>query len=153
MILQRSPNGWSCVPTAFAMCLEHKVEHLLTWLDHDGSEIIWPYLPEPYCRRGFHIQEMILIAHVLGFTCTPFEALPLSCPVGAKKPYEVQMGETPNDRMIKLLTDNWGVLTGIGKSGKPHAVAWDGFKIHDPNYSIYDITSFTLETFWQIRKK
>lgn len=152
MILQESPNKWSCLPTSFAMALDKEVQQVLSLVGHNGSEIIWPKLKEPYCRRSFHIQEMILISYALGYTCTPFEAIPVSKPLGATEPYAIDIA-TPQGRMNDLLFDNYGVLIGLGKSGLPHAVAWDGYQIFDPNGTIYNISSFTLETFWYMRKK
>ena len=42
MILQRSPNAWSCMPTAFAMAVNAPVEDLILSIGHDGSEKTWP---------------------------------------------------------------------------------------------------------------
>ena len=62
MELQQRPEPWMCMPLAFAMALDMPVADLLAAIGHDGSEIVFPSLPEPLCRRCFHIQELIQVA-------------------------------------------------------------------------------------------
>lgn len=59
MNLLLQPNSWSCLPTAFAMCIDRTPKDIFDWLEHDGSKIIWPELPDPECRQGFTIEECI----------------------------------------------------------------------------------------------
>ena len=61
MELQHRPEPWMCMPLAFAMALDMPVADLLAAIGHDGSEIVFPSLPEPLCRRCFHIQELIQV--------------------------------------------------------------------------------------------
>lgn len=150
--MQRNPNGWSCLPTAFAMALYHPVESIISLACHDGSEIAWPQFPEPLCRRGFHIQEMIFIAwRYFSRTVTPFEAIPLlQCRDG--QPIDVPTLPEPKWRMPELMQHNIGVITGATLDGRAHAVAWDGEKILDPrNGTTYSLDGFLLETFWMIK--
>ncbi len=57
--LQQRPEGWMCMPIAFAMALDMPVADLLEAIGHDGSKIIFPNRPAPACHQGFHIQELI----------------------------------------------------------------------------------------------
>jgi hypothetical protein len=75
---QIKPNRWSCLVTAFAMALDIPVAELIRLVGHDGSEIVNPELPEPGCRRGFHIQEMIEACWSQGHSVTPIEVFPQS---------------------------------------------------------------------------
>src|SRR5260221_108718 len=78
MNLQKQPNRWSCLPTAFAMVLDISVKEVITEIGHDGSEIVYPNLEEPKCRRAFHIQELIDFAISIGVSVVPIEPLPSS---------------------------------------------------------------------------
>ena len=67
MKIQKQPNRWSCLPTSFAMILDVDVNELIRKIGHDGSEILWPNLEEPYCRRAFHIEEIAMVCYGLGY--------------------------------------------------------------------------------------
>jgi hypothetical protein len=149
--LQRSPNGWSCLPTSFAMVLDLPVGRIIELLGHDGSEIVWPGEAEPYCRRSFHIQELVYLSWVLGYTVTEFEALPLSKGQPDAEPAALQMPVSAEVRMSSVMRGQLGVLAGRARSGMRHAVAWDGFDCYDPNGTTYGIDQFTLQAFWAIK--
>jgi len=70
-------NTWSCIPRAFAEIFGIKFDKLLDMIGHDGSEIWWPGYPEPYCRRAFHIQEMIDAGFKLGWYVLVIESAPM----------------------------------------------------------------------------
>jgi hypothetical protein len=78
MKIQKQPNRWSCLPTAFAIALDVDVNLFIKHIGHDGSEFIWPEMPEPMRRRAFHIQECLDIAMKLGFAPVQVEANPIS---------------------------------------------------------------------------
>lgn len=59
MLLQKQPNRWSCFLTAFAILIEKPVTELTKMLGHDGSEVLNENAPEPFCRRGFTIYEIL----------------------------------------------------------------------------------------------
>jgi hypothetical protein len=144
------PNGWSCLPTAFAIALGVEFDFITKFVEHDGSQVVWPNLPEPERRRGFHIQEMIDVAYSLEYLVTPIEPMPTHRP---RPDVPVQLFPMRRSRNIQeLIANHIGVFTGEGRSGKRHAVAWDGNKIHDPNGTIYDIDGFGIECFWMLNK-
>lgn len=150
MKLQRSPNRWSCLPTAFAMVLGEPVDHVIKWLGHDGSQICWPELPEPNCRIGFHIQELIDYCMYNNYTVTPLQMMPFSkggidcTPVRPNTRYDW------NDR-CRLMIGTIGVITGEAPNGQSHAVAWNGKTILDPNGTEYNLDGFIIETYWMIK--
>lgn len=152
MILQRSPNRWSCLVSSFAMALGVPVEQLINTVGHDGSEIIWPELPEPSRRRGHHPQEMIYAAANLGFSVTPFEAFPVSLGAVGANPFVVPMSIPVEERMRLVMRGEVGVITGETMQGLAHAVAWNGSNILDPSGREYALEDFRLEMFWRVLK-
>ena len=144
MKLLKQPNRWSCLPTAFAMLLDITVEEVVVALGHDGSELIYPGHSEPYCRRSFHIQEMIDVCLLRNIGIVQIERAPVSEALGAT--YNVPV---PKARMEFYLSKFPGVLIGVGSiSGKPHAVAWNGSKIFDPNGTTYPLSNFKPDLFF-----
>lgn len=144
MILQ--PNKWSCLPTAFSYILDVSIEEIFRYLGHDGSEILWPHLPEPFCRRSFHTQEMIYFCNSLGFFVTPFEAAPQSAPQFDSKPFELNFEE----ELQKILFYEDGVVTGESRKNMPHAIAWKEGRVFDPSGICDSLDNFSIETFFQI---
>lgn len=136
------PNRWSCLPTSFAMACNVPLEKILEIIGHDGSQIIWPELPEPKRRRTFHVQECIWAAWKLGFCVTTFEAAPQL----AVSEYDVIELLTTYD--YADLLSRKGVMTGI-VNGNRHAVAYNDQVVYDPNGTIYKFKhhNFLIETF------
>lgn len=141
-MLQIKPNRWSCLPTAFAIALQRPVAELIKRIGHDGSEILWPDLPEPRCRRGFHTQELVSVAWNLGFSCTAIECCPSLTPDG-KRLARVEFSASRVDEFLKSTS---GVVTGAGKRCH-HAVAYHHGCIYDPDGKIYPHTEMAAEHF------
>lgn len=134
---QFQPNQWSCLPTAFAIALDMPVDEFLRYLSHNGSEIIWPQLSEPGCRRGFHIQECIRVLDRLGYTVTPFEAVPCHAPSMDLPPYRLLFGGSELAALKQfeiIINSSFGVLTGLSRVG--HAVAYERGTVCDPSLPI-----------------
>ena len=94
MRLQQSPIRGTCLPTSFAMAMGIPVADIFAALGHDGSEVLWPDLPEPTCQRGFHVQELIRLAVKCGWSVTPIERTGagyclVDVPAGRDRPYTV----------------------------------------------------------------
>lgn len=147
----KQPNRWSCLPTAFALATGHSVQWMFDAIGHDGSEIVWPDLPEPQCRRAFHIQECI-------FALLPwYNVTPLS-PVCQLSPDGKLILEIKNPVWMQEVFDGYGVATGMGVRNR-HAVAYIGnrttLRFKDPNGMEYDFENqyFTPETYWMISEK
>lgn len=146
MLLKLQPNRWSCLLTSFEMALGTVID-----VGHDGSEVIWKNLQEPYCRRGFHIQEMIDAAWRLGYCCVPVEPSPASQPIPSESPFII-----PFDREARFesyITGRIAVMEGIVKNNQNrHAIAWDGNTIFDPSGNKLTFTNYQIETCWLICK-
>lgn len=173
MQLLTQPNHWTCLPTSAAMLLNMSLDDVLGHIGHDGSEIVWPDLPDPQRRRAFHIQEIVELALALDCSLTPieqtptfanspefaFETLGVAIDNHAKnsvlKEYyeEVKAKLHPITRKYPLdhyLANYNGLLIGLGSRGRPHAAAWnrEEFTVYDPCGERLLITSFTISTFW-----
>jgi len=121
---------------------------IIELIGHDGSAINpdWAKYGDPKQRVAFHVQELIIVAYRLGYTVTPFERRPISAISYVDPFYYLQQDVTD------ILNANSGVITGVTRYGVPHAVAWDGSRIHDPSYAnIETLDKFQLECFWLIR--
>lgn len=110
----------NCLLRAFAEALDITPEVLIQGLGHDGQEIVWPELPEPLCRRGFHVQEFILWALNEGVHITTIEATIRQAPTTKAHPY-VQDNQPEINGARKVFR---GVLTGLLVNGSRHAIAW-----------------------------
>jgi len=147
MLLQKQPNEWSCLVTAFAIALNTPLEKILDIIGHDGSEDIHPHLPIPYCKRSFHIQELIDVGFKLNYAIIQID-LEFIQIAGE----HIWSSGAKTERFVDYMGRNIGVLTGIGLSGKPHAVAWNGHQCLDPNGTQYSIVNFDVDTFFLIVK-
>lgn len=148
MNLQKQSNKWSCLPTAFAMALNLPVEDVILIIGHDGSDKLFPSQEEPYCRRSFHIQELIDVSLKHGYSVT--EILLHSYLEVMDEIIDVQ--EFGKERMVDYLKNYTGVLIGRQDNGTPHAVAWDGVDILDPNGTVYNLIHFNVNMFMLIQK-
>lgn len=129
-------NNWSCLPRAFANALNISFDNILKYLGHDGSEIIYPNLKDPYRRKGFHWQEFILPCHMNNYALVSVEAVPV---IGEK--FAVNLGE---ERMLYFLNRYKGVL--VGEMPKLHAVVWDTSMAWDDDKT-YDLHEISIREF------
>jgi hypothetical protein len=119
------------------------VETIIEAVGHDGSEIIYPDLDEPYCRRSFHIQEMINVCMLSNIGVIPIQTNPVSY-VDSEHIYNL-----PDMRIMDWYTNLYsGVMVGLGLQGRPHAIAWDKKLVHDSNGLVYSLDKFRIETFF-----
>jgi len=132
------------MPLAFAMALEIPVGELLEELGHDGSELVFPNLPEPACRRGFHIQELVHVALRRGFALTPVELFPVLESADGKQTQAILYRDNNWKRFADILTASRGVIDGAGFRFR-HMVAYDRGRIFDPKGHIYDYTRIACE--------
>lgn len=149
---QRSPNRWSCLPTSLAMCLDVPVAELIAKLGHDGSEILWPELPEPTRRQGFHVEE-------LAYVCREYSVV-LACYVPCFGYNPLDTLDTSRDRVYdfekeyqELLSLYNGVFTGCyRRSQSSHAVAWNAAedRIYDPDGVYARRDEFQAESFYAV---
>ncbi len=121
-------TGYNCLLASAAMVLDVHPDVLTQLIGHDGSEIIFPKLPEPLNKRVFHVQEIIDCAIEYRYAVTEIQAIPCLTPNG-KDEYPVKF---PNkNRFENHFNDNIGIIVGqTEKCG--HAIAWDGKMCFDP---------------------
>lgn len=149
---QQQPNVWSCVPTCFAMLLDIPVETIIEEVGHDGSEIIFPDLEEPYCRRGFTQQEMLDVCWKHGYAIVEITKNIVSCIEmidGSYKTYEVPVSK---ERFDNYLVGTIGVLTGL-INDKYHACVWDGYKLISPDGLFYPLEKIEPMYYWCLIKR
>ena len=115
MELQHRPEPWMCMPLAFAMALDMPVADLLAAIGHDGSEIVFPSLPEPLCRRCFHVQELIQVALSRGLAVTPVELFPVLQPTEVGPFHKTVLYPDNNWRRFEAtIQASRGVIDGTG---------------------------------------
>ena len=133
------------MPLAFAMALDMPVADLLAAIGHDGSEIIFPSLPDPLCRRCFHVQELIQVALARGLAVTPVELFPVLQPTEAGPFHKTVLYPDNNwQRFEKTIRASLGVIAGTG-ARLGHTVAYDHGRIYDPRGPIYDYSRLACE--------
>jgi hypothetical protein len=158
MRLLRKPERWMCLPASFAMALDIPLEAIFKETGHDGSEIVWPQLPEPMRRRGFHPQELVHVCLSRGYAATPVELFPVTCAVLGGFEYEHAYPDGNWARFTRVINQSRGVLTGSG-SRCGHAVAYEHGHIFDPDGCEYDYSreacehrNFHASCLWRLDK-
>jgi hypothetical protein len=144
------------------MAMDITVSHFEGVIGHDGSQIVFPELPEPQCRRGYHISEAVWVANCCGYSATPFELYPQIGPSsGSSPPIAVEYPYGNQFLATALLMNFRGVCEARTPSGNWHAVAFNRGKIYDPDpgrepfeYSRQACEARGLYTtrVWQIRR-
>jgi len=125
------------------MVIDEGWRKLIEEVGHDGSEIVLPTLPNPGCRRGFHLQELIPLALKRKFAVTPIEALPYSTPDG-KSEFPVDFPEGNEKRLQNYMKNSQGVLCGLAGKWR-HAVAWTGTQVYDSRGIIYSLDDCKID--------
>lgn len=128
---QLQPSRWSCLPTSLAIVLDVPVQAIFDIVGHDGSEIVWPELKEPQCRKGFTLGEMIHTADRFGRNLVAHQKQWVHSPDGN---ITITI-EPPEDYFRDKLERFDGVITGVTTQGKRHAVAWVKGQVIDPTTS------------------
>jgi len=146
MLLQQCPEPWMCMPLAFAMAMDVPVADLLAAVGHDGSKIVFPNLPEPACRQGFHIQEFIHAALKLSFAVTPVELFPVLASADERQTLTILYPDNNWKRFTDAIASSRGVIDGRGfRFG--HMVAYDHGRIFDPKGRVYDYSRIACEAY------
>lgn len=150
MILLQQPNRWSCLITSWAMVLNVSVEDLCLLIGHDGSEILYPDIPEPQKRRSFHPAEFNRPALSSGFAVVPIELNPCWVIPDSEDVEKLEHLEGNKTNILSWMNKYDGVITGQTLKGKWHAVAWNCYQelLYDPSYSLLKLKEFKVHTFW-----
>lgn len=142
---QVQPSRWSCLPTAFAILLSIDVQEIFDYIGHDGSEIIWSELKDPFKRRSFHIEELRRFCFARGIVLHEVDCEP-AITVDYALPVDLEVVD--QDKISKILHNHEAVFTGFAGKKHRHAVAWDGKQIIDPNGTKYGLEDFGIETIY-----
>lgn len=127
MNLIEQPNRWSCGAASLAMLLDLPLSGIVARIGHDGSEILFPEMEEPRCRRGFVLDELQTVCFSLGKSLVPFEAFPLL--EGTRPIYSESWAE---ERILRIMQFGPGLIEGMYSFGRHHICAWDGYEVFDP---------------------
>lgn len=148
MLICESPNKWSCLPAAFSTCTGIPFSTLLEKIGHDGSEVVFPDLEEPDCRRGFVGQELTLALLDFGFVFGSFESQPIGY-LDETHHYALQAAES----LPAIMSDSIGVIGCVIKTtGKLHSVAWDGTQCYDPIGFIRPLDFYEVQIYYRLGK-
>ena len=143
-VLQIKPQRWMCAVTSLAMALDMSVESVIDEIGHDGSDIIFPLLNEPKCRRGYHSQELIKQAWQHGFAMTPIELFPETLSMDQTIRRRVWTEEECWERFTTVVGSTRGILEGRGMSCL-HAVYNHYGTIYDPDGYEYEYSQEECE--------
>jgi len=158
------------------MALDMAAEDLLARIGDRWKTLAFPNLPVPYCWRGIHIQELILVALEQGYAVTPIELLPQTAPPQAidpmtRKAYQdvvVFHGKTESanwDIFNNVIKTCSGIIEGViapsmTRFQRGHAVAFEKGTIFDPSsgaflYSVRGCESrnFYVNTIWRFDRR
>ncbi len=141
MKLQNNHTPWGCLLSSAAMVLDIDRSELIKLIGHNGGKIVFAEMPEPANRQGFHIQEIVDIAVVHGYSVMAIEVLPCSTTDG-KNNFDINI-INPEKRLLEHMKGNPGIITGRGRRWQ-HAVAWDGEKVFDPIGHIYNFDDIKM---------
>lgn len=144
-IMQR---GQTCLIASLAMVLDKSYDEVVKLIGHDGTEVA--YQGAVYPLRGIHTQEAMNLAWGLGLAMVVVETFPqLGAMVGGQVESQLIDGSTRlQARMYTYLDRRRAVLLGLNATGGPHAVAYDGEIVFDPNGTQYPLADFGIREAW-----
>jgi len=126
------------------MVLDVDPEWMIKHLGHDGEEVWWPEKIGAKKIKSFHIQEIIDIAHLVGWGLMPIQLYPCSAPDVGTSPRKIYADREAEIRFMSWL-DNKKAILIVDNS---HAVAWDGEKVYDPKGFIKSLEDYSVQEAW-----
>jgi hypothetical protein len=148
MKLLHSSDDALCILTAFAMVFDMDPDELQAEIGSNWQSIAFSGLPQPYCWRGYHVQEFIRYAVQRGYAITPIELAPVVAPPMIKGGYNtppypnvpIYLGDEAEARSWQIfkniVLNSRGILTGLLVNAsiliRGHAVAYEHGVIYDP---------------------
>lgn len=156
MKLVRSPNAWSCPLATAAMVFDYDIEDFMLLIGHNGYKKIHPQLPSPACYKGFHMQEIVDAALVLGYSMTLIEAQPVQTPDGVAKHVLTKFPRFNNhvDRFVYYVNTTKGLLVGKTRQWW-HTCAYDHGTVYDPRGRVCPLEELPmiLHSLWIVSEK
>lgn len=117
------PNKWSCFPTAVSILTEIPIDDIVAEIGHDGSRVVEPDKPDPWCREAFQYSEMVVALRKFDWTIAAIWA-------------EISSPSYPKWPAMANVVLNWEVPTVvvIQRPLGNHCLAWDTKKnrLYDP---------------------
>lgn len=154
MIHVEKQHVWQCMPAAVACSLEVPFQKVIDAIGHDGSEINNQGLREPFCRRGFHPEEIMDAAIELGFVSTTVQYCPKLAQYCSVEEFPIWSHQANKKRFLHYLNTTTGIVMGyrdIPFGG--HAWSYSKGERIDPD-STGEIKSvedfFQTEFFWSM---
>ena len=125
------------------MLLEKTPEEIIELLGFDGHEIWWEDEVAPLNQRTVNPSDIQRMMCLNNLGCLAFiEGIPQLSPDGTKEnAKDAGDFDTLQEQFMKILEGRPGLLEGESYRGTGHTVAWDGFKVYDSNYGIYEADS------------
>jgi hypothetical protein len=128
------------------------VAEFISKIGHDGSRIVWPELPEPNCRRSFHLQECIDCLIDLGYSLTEIERRPLLA--GGMTIEPICPYDDPEGRYDKYFKNKTGIVFITTFSRKRHVFANCQGVLYDPATGLQaPKMSFFIDSYYLIGGK
>lgn len=140
------PNSWSCLPTAYAMCMDMPLAAIMDMLPHDGSALLRPDSEDSSAKNriGFLTDELDVIALRCGWAPVTLAVDPrLSLDHDARPGFP-----TLSQLMLLSWPRNVVLTVESERLGSPylHCVAHDSKTqyFHDPLTGIRPLTELPL---------
>lgn len=118
MEIQRTHER-SCLLDCFAFVLGFPPTEAMYFLGDRGEE------------NGFHTQQVIDLASMLGFSVTHIERYPSSINRATDSVELIEFPRSSEERFAIYLGSSTGVILGSNAKGERHTVAWKNQTIHD----------------------
>lgn len=153
----------NCIATAVARLLDIPIQEIVDFVKHDGTDIIFPEQDAPKCFRGFHIQEMVDFCYSRGLALTQIETYSFTAHSDNSPDAEFLDYKYTNnqDRIIRYLDQNDGIIIGLVHCKFYHAVAWKNKTLLTDNPTLgrviwypdgrFMIDDIMIREFWLIR--
>ena len=150
-----SPNMWSCLPCAFANALTDlgtptTLEDILDFVGHDGSRILYPR--REYGQIAFHTQEMVDYCYSIGYAVIEVIPFPLHDNGESEPQHTIMFKDTHQERLMKYLKKEDGVLIGQLTHGVRHAVSYVTNQIKCSSNGHVTFDNFAISHFEILRK-
>lgn len=97
---------------------------------------------------GVHIQEVAHCAFMRGIMLGCYQAIPVASIGDDNIVLNTICGLQPEKRMQLYLRGRSGILCGINRLGRPHAVAFEGPLVYDPIGCNYPVDDFIYSEAW-----
>ena len=140
----------ACLLYSAAMILSVDPKILIDEIGHDGQDIWWPELKGCQQKRGHHIQEIQDCFIRRGKCLYPVELMPTIHTDSKFKPETIFKINNAMERFQIHIAYKTGILIGMNRYNKAHAVAWDGQRIFDPNGMSYGLEDFRIREIWLV---